>query len=244
MSFAQLADSPWPSYQNNARNTGLSPYAGPETDSLLWKYGLGRSPIQEAAVIGPNGTVYINRVTKHLMAFNRKGFLKWKFKTEAHIYTTPVVGSNGTIYITPKTGPLHAIDSDGTLKWKYDLDSGNGNASPTIGTSGTIYVGQGNIFHAINPDGNLKWKFETNGDLDRNAALGPDGTVYVVSTNDILYALSQQGDQKWKFQLPDYPSAPTVSSEGTVYVGILGGSSDTLYAINPKGRVGDVPIFV
>lgn len=37
---AQLADTVWPMFKHDTRNTGQSPYAGPENNNLKWQYAL------------------------------------------------------------------------------------------------------------------------------------------------------------------------------------------------------------
>ena len=47
------------------------------------------------------------------------GTLKWKYKTDYYVYSSPAIASDGTIYVGSRDGYLYAINPDGTLKWKY-----------------------------------------------------------------------------------------------------------------------------
>ena len=85
-------------------------------------------------------------------------------------------------------------------------------------------------------EGTKKWSFLTAGVLYCSPAIGPDGTIYVGSEGTIasqsrLYAINPNGSLKWQFAgATDWiDSSPTVTANGTIYVGSWDG---TLYAIN------------
>jgi len=140
---AQLADSAWPMFKHDTRHTGLSPYAGPENNSLKWKYALPNAVVNESPAIGSDGTIYIP-MGNSLFAINRDGSFKWKSDGHSMGRSTPAISLDGTIYI-PWGNGLLAVNPDGTLKWKYDTSSYSSNnySSPTIGTNGIVYFGFG-----------------------------------------------------------------------------------------------------
>jgi len=161
--------------------------------------------------------------------------LKWKFKTDGWVDSSPAIGSDGTIYVGSRDCYLYAINPDGTLKWKFGT-SDLVDSSPAIGSDGTIYVGSWDSYlYAINPDGTLKWKFGTSDLVDSSPAIGSDGTIYVGSDDSDLYAINPDGTLKWKFRTGDWiRSSPAIGSDGMIYVG----SGDYyLYAINPDGTL-------
>jgi hypothetical protein len=92
------------------------------------------------------------------------GFIKWKFKTEEWVDSSPAIDKNGTIYVGScgYWGPLYAVYPNGTEKWGFETNPGGGSvgwikSSPAIGEDGTVYVGSfdGNLY-AINSDGTEK----------------------------------------------------------------------------------------
>ena len=86
------------------------------------------------------------------------GNLKWKFKTDDYIYSSPAISSEGAVYTGYRN--LYAINSDGTLKWKFEI-GGVIYSSPAISSDSTVYVGSNDGYlYAINPNGTLKWKFK------------------------------------------------------------------------------------
>ena len=125
---------------------------------------------------------------------NQSGSLKWKFRTDSYIYSSPAIGSDGTIYVGSYDNYLYAINPDGSLKWKYKTDHWIW-SSPAIGSDGTIYVGSyDNYLYAINPDGSLKWKYKTDEWIDSSPAIGSDGTIYVGSKDGCLYAIQGESE--------------------------------------------------
>jgi len=160
---------------------------------------------------------------------NLDGTLKWKFKTEGGIDSSPAIGQDGTIYVGSDDGNLYAINPNGTLKWKFKTKSVV-SSSPAIGPDGTIYVGSlDHNLYAINPNGTLKWKFETGYWIAFSLAIGQDGTIYVGSGDGNLYAINSDGTLKWKFKTGSaIGSSPAIGQDGTIYVG---SRDHNLYAI-------------
>ena len=162
--------------------------------------------------------------------------LKWKFKTNDKINSSPVIGADGTIYIGSEDNGLYAVSPDGIKIWKYKTGS-KIISTPAIGSDGTIYVGaDDDKLHAINPDGTLKWKAKAKNRVQSSPAIGPDGTIYVGSNDGYLYAFNPDGTKKWKYDAGgdggDVFSSPALASDGTIYVG---SSQGKLHAINPDG---------
>ncbi|MCE5249078.1 PQQ-binding-like beta-propeller repeat protein [bacterium] len=160
--------------------------------------------------------------------------VKWKFKTDGSVESSPAIGIDGTVYVGSNDMYLYAIQSDGTLKWKFQT-GGQIFSSPAIGSDGTVYVGSIDTYlYAVKSDGTLKWKFRTDDIVFSSPAIGSDGTVYVGSST-YLFAVTSDGTLKWKFQTGgSIQSSPAIDSDGTVYVG---SNDDYLYAINSNGTL-------
>jgi outer membrane protein assembly factor BamB len=183
-----LADSPWPKYRGNARNTGQSSYVGPQTNRLKWSYQTGGPIGYSSPAIGSDGAVYVGSNDKKLYAIKSDGTFKWSYQTGDIIYSSPAIGSDGTVYVGSDNGKLYAINSDGTLKWSY-LTGFDIYSSPAIGSDGTVYVGSDDgKLYAINSDGTLNWKYLTGNRIRSSPAIGSDVTLYVGSCDGKLYA--------------------------------------------------------
>jgi len=249
-------DAPWPGFHQNPQHTGLSPFRGPPTPALRWKFQTGGGITSSPAVA--YGRIYFGSNDGNLYALNLEGVLLWKFSTPSPIRTTPAVGSDGTIYVgsclrcpypDPSGGPegvLYAINPDGTLKWNLTIiNSGEGVdtlTSPTIGPDGTIYVSDvGFRIVAVNPDGNLKWQVWTHGEVVGPPAVAPDGTIYVEiddppptgscadGLNKCLVALNPDGTIKWGLYSFGEFNSPAVGSDGTIFIDST--------AFNPNGTI-------
>ncbi len=165
---------------------------------------------------------------------NQSVSLKWKYKTDGKIYSSPAICSDGTIYMGSADSYLYAINPDGSLKWWYYETGGSILSSPAIGSDGTIYVGSVDSYlYAINPDGSLKWKYKTDYYIYSSPAIGSDA-IYVGS-GIYLYAINPDGLLDWEYKT-DYliSSSPAIGSDGTIYVGSV---DSYLYAINPDGSL-------
>ena len=170
------------------------------------------------------------------------GTIKWRFKAEDQIETSPVIGEDGTIYCTSWSGGnVYAIFPDnGTIKWQF-LTGGQTKANPSIAEDGTIYVSSWDDYlYALYPNnGTMKWRVNTKYGSSNNPSIGPDGTIYIA--HDDLYAVKPDGTVKWIFPLGDERdcsfAAPAISADGTIYIGanIGNGVGGELIVVNPDG---------
>ncbi|MDP7012147.1 MAG: PQQ-binding-like beta-propeller repeat protein [Verrucomicrobiota bacterium] len=169
-------------------------YALDGTGAELWKketdhWGWAYSP-----VIGPNGTVYVDRNDGGIAecyAFDGKtGTKKWEFRAGRESFSGPsginaVIGIDGTVYVRGKT--VYALDGKtGTKLWEY------AGSLPTIGIDGTVYAKSSDSKEIHAKDGKTgapKWKFEAASGIgipDNKVTainIGADGTIYVVLEN-------------------------------------------------------------
>ncbi len=205
---------------------------------LLWSKDVGG--IGATAISSDESTIYAVG-GKVLYAFSSSGEKQWSFTEPTdNIYGEPTVGSDGTIYIGSWDTYVYAVDSNGSLKWKYQTDGSIAPlASPTLSNDGnTIYVGsgdrnkdEGGTLYALNSDdGTLNWKKENlDGARVSGAVVGADGTIYATGSGRV-HAFNEKGNKLWESEKDTASSlTPSLSSDGTLYVGTSGG---IVYAIN------------
>lgn len=246
----------WPMFQHDPQHTGQSQYLGAQTGNLKWIY-TGDGYVFGSPAISSDGTIYIiyhiyDAVYRsRLCAITPNGSLKWEYTTGDYLMSrSPAIGFDGTIYVGSSDRKFYAINPDGTLKWSYMCYSEMNTPSPTIGLDGTIYIGSfRGYLYAFNPDGSLKWRTNASQYTFPPPAIGPDGTIYVSHAKSSSYyvppygaclkAINLDGSRKWDIGLGrNYSSSPpTVSQDGTIYVGSGWNQSydGKLHAINPDG---------
>lgn len=218
-------------------------YAFNPNGTLKWSFDASGTIVSSPA-IAPEGTIYFGTMSPpdqgyRVYALNPDGTLKWYYQTGDVITSAPAIGTDGTVYIGSCDHYLYALNPNGTLKWKYKTgDEIHGN--PTIGPDGTIYIGSNDhYFYALYQNGTLKWRYKINSSPYSNAAIGADGTIYCPDHS--IYAFNPDGTTKWIFDFEDNlgatQSAPAISKEGTIYIGLTrqGGQGGTIIAINPDG---------
>ncbi len=240
-----LADSPWPKFRGDVRNTGLSPYDTSHADGTeLWRFGT-EGNVTSSPVVGADGTIYVGS-HRNVYAINQDGTEKWNFWTGGIMRTSPAVGADGTIYVC--NAYVRALNPDGSEKWRFTYNEQEIYLSPTIGPDDTIYVvsreasvgwGVSTNLHALNPDGSEKWRFTTAGTWFWafngffSPAIGEDGTIYFGSIGSRIYAVDPDGTEKWNFDTGGMLySSPAVGEDGTIYIG---SADQNVYAINPDG---------
>ncbi len=227
-----LAASPWAVFSHDVQHTGRTPYSGPESPTLVWRYGTG-DEIYSSPAIGADGTVYIGSLSNYFYAVNPDGSLKWQYKTTGDVYSSPAIAEDGTIYFGSFDQWVYALNPDKTLKWKFPTGS-RVRSSPVIGPEGIVYIGSHDDFlYALYPNGTLKWSYELDNNIVSSPAIAPDGTIYVGCSGQYLYAFNPSGTVKWKYKtVQGTNSSPAVGSDGTIYFGTDYGN---VHAVRPNG---------
>ncbi len=156
--------------------------------------------------------------------FSGKGYqpiqdLKWKFKTEGKIFSSPIV-QNGIVYIGSEDGYFYAIDEkSGNLKWKFKTN-GAVHSSASI-YNDTVYFGSfDGYYYALNSKtGKEIWRFKTKGE-HWYSEIG----MWGMKPSDLLMA------DLWDF----YLSTPVIYLENKSALAIFGSSDGNMYAVDAK----------
>jgi len=235
-----LMDSCWPMKSQNRHHTGLSPYNTMDNNGMVkWKYEVDK--IESGIAIDDEGVLYFGDFGYYLYAMYPNGSLKWRYRVNEWIWSTPALASDGTVYIGTYGHYLYAINPDGTFKWKFWAGRfASISSSPAIAKDGTIFFGamgpenNGRIY-ALYPNGTEKWYYDTGYWIVSDPAIADDGTIYIGSADNYFYAMNPDGTLRWRFKTGGWvKSHPAVGKDGTVYFDSF---DDYLYALNPDGSL-------
>lgn len=197
--------------------------------------------------------------------------VKWKFKTNGPVYSSPAV-AGGLAIVGSADGKLYAIDVEsGSAKWTFATKA-RITSSPAIQDGVAYFESYDSNFYAVDvATGALKWKFATKGekrfaakhmhgilpmsetvpdpfDFYLSSPAVSNGTVYFGSGDGTVYALDAgTGAVRWTFQTGDVVHASPAVADGLVFIG----SWDTyFYALDAttglekwKVKTGEDPAF-
>ncbi|MFQ6075535.1 MAG: PQQ-binding-like beta-propeller repeat protein [Candidatus Bathyarchaeia archaeon] len=233
----------WPMFHGNVQHTGQSPFNGPQTNNLKWKYT--RDDITEGSMpnsfsVDKNGIVYVTAADK-LLALSPEGELLWSADL-AGTGATAISPDGITLYAVGGTN-LYAFTTSGEALWTYEEPTENIYGEPCVASDGTIYCGSWDTYvYALNPDGTLKWKYQTDGAIAPLASptlSNDEATIYVGSgdpnkdNGGTLYAIDAEGTLQWKIENLDQMrvSGAVVGPDGRVYVC----ASGRVHCFSPDG---------
>ena len=125
--------------------------------------------------------------------------------------------------------PSVILDGNTFKMWFSGLDKHGG-----IGAGAKTQIGYATS--QISP-GSEKWHIQFTGNnisVHGSPAIGSNGMIYIGAANG-LYAYNPDGTQKWYQPIGQVNSAPTIETDGTIYVGEGDHTTGHLYAFYPDG---------
>jgi len=205
-------------------------------------------------VFSPDGnTLYIAGQDSNIFALNLDGSIKWKFSC-AELEYAPLVDLFGNLYFAPFVSPpyFYSLFPDGNIRWQYGDFFFGEYSTPTIDNQGNIYTIATDticcpyykLLISLDYEGNFRWKYtfddEETDDFFQPLICDSEGTVYVGSTYGYnYYAIANDGNLKWKLPLEfdnqQVDNTGAISKDGTLYLGVHGGTQKTLIAIKDTG---------
>ncbi len=245
--YAQLADSPWPTYQHDYRRSGCSPYNGPEEAEIEWEYlSDERWSYIGNPIIGNDGSIYfveeaLLEVEKYRMetkywkinALSSRGTHKWSIKVNEEIEGDLSIDINNVIYFRTLDS-LYAIDEMGQIKWSIEKYL---YCDPIINKHGSIYSAdyRGIVVFDQN-DGSEKDLLFTSSNSTIASMIMDDDILYAFTQDTILYAVDVAQDKiLWQHKLDVAPWFSYLSSTDNQSVYVASADDNKLIAVNQNG---------
>ncbi|MDO8570791.1 MAG: hypothetical protein Q7R97_04370, partial [Candidatus Daviesbacteria bacterium] len=167
----------------------------------------------------------------------------WVTGNLGFLWNPPTVDSAGNIYLGTDIGGVISLDKNGTKKWA--TNTFHPNDSVVLDNNNNIYYSASGYpakVYSYDQNGNKRWEYSLGGWGGNNVPTG----VALSRNKDVLYvgiaypsqtllALNTDGTFRWQ-QDSNYSSpssAPTVASDGTIYLGT--GSTGIIIAYMSNG---------
>ena len=212
------------------------------------------------------GQFSISEKTGKIPDFKYIPQIKWEFRSNAPIYSSPVF-SESLVFIGGLDSILHAIDfKSGEEVWKFHCQ-GEIRSTPAMGLKSVfLNGGDGTVYSLEKSSGKVIWKFKMQAerkydfaDYFQSSPVLEEDALFLGSGDGNFYALdAKTGMLKWKFQTGDVVHTTAAIGEGRIYFGSFDGY---VYALNastgeliwkfktvghmyfPKGEVQGSPAF-
>ncbi len=220
-----------------------------DTKRHVLRWQTTKLDLQAYPVVGPNGTIYVQGPTSHVIAVSPQGVILWKFNAANGLGT--VGGSiamspdGSTIYAGSGAGILYALKTTGSLRWSAATSAPAGSAisnSPAVGPDGTVYVATaGPVWNtpsdidAFSPTGTMLWHATSSTGFAMTPSLTATGLVVAANFAGQVIAVHQtDGSLAWTFDAPPlttgngFDAQAASSSNGITYIA----NPDDLFAFN------------
>ncbi|MDO8557648.1 MAG: PQQ-binding-like beta-propeller repeat protein [bacterium] len=246
-----LANSSWPKYGHDERNTARHSTFFTQTGDFGHAWTLNLSPydagvtFQGNPVLGSDGTIYVGGYAPSapVYAITPEGLLKWRVtigdSSQSGIDATIALDQSGNLIVPTPYGFFKLSSVNGSVVWSIPNLLSDG-SSPTIAADGTIYTYgtgagmPGAAFFALNPDGTIRWSIDLTAPSRGVPAIADDGTIYFSTQDGFLWALNSDSSVKWKYDLGQSATVSVlVGIDGTAYVA----ATTRLFAISPDGTL-------
>jgi outer membrane protein assembly factor BamB len=160
-----------------------------------------------SSLVLADGVLYVGNLDGYLYALSAAdGALRWRYRTDAAITSTPLV-ADGRLYVGSNDGGIYALElpqgaAEPRLLWKHGT-AGWVNSSARL-ADGVLYIG-GNDRHLYALDaakGEVKWSFETKGPAISTPAIYKNLVLVAGASGDgAIYAIDRpNGALFWSYQ--------------------------------------------
>lgn len=228
------AESPWPLFRRDHRNTGHSSITAAYQGGSPWSFKTGKG-IFSTPVIDSEGVAYFGSADRMFYAVQPDGSERWHFPTGEIIDSAAALHSDGAITFISGDGFMYHLKTGADIAnaadrvvWKFDASTlpGRGyinwwEGNVTIGFDGALYAGNTNWnYYAVNPDGTVRWNYPTGNNCWSNAAFGDDGSIYWGSLDLKVRRVAPDGKERWgKYTWGPVAASAAIGSDGTLYIG-------------------------
>ncbi len=223
-----LADSPWPTFRRDQRNTGGALFPANYAGDAPWAFQTGKG-IFSTPIVDANGVVYVGSADHNFYAINSDGSEKWRFPTGEIIDSSGALLPGNVVIFPSGDGFLYVLRMlDGLELTRFDArvapHTGYNNwweGNIAVGYDGVLYAGNTNFnYYAINPDGKLRWTYATGANNWSQAGISGKGTLYWGSNDTFIRAVNALGKELWRKRTLGFIAASAaVGMDGTVYIG-------------------------
>lgn len=197
-------------------------YALAPSGSVLWRAPAGGALAAGKSLFAAAGGA--------LLALDPGGQVRWRRGLGEVMAAAPT--ADGSVVAGVAGGRLVSLSSAGAERWSFMPAGGFAGAIATDSAQ-TSYFGSADGLYAVDSSGRARWHFRTPAAVVAGPSAGLDGQLLFVA--DKLYALDSQGNELWSTALiAPGPSAPTVTGDGTIFVG---GADGSVFLFDGTGAV-------
>lgn len=234
------AESDWPMFGHDPRNTGHNPQGtGPTSSiSVRWQRDVGAS----SAPVVVGGTLYVaSDGGSGVRAIDAAdGSTRWEF-TRPTAFTMPAV-ANGLVCAGTADGRIYGLSPGGghellgtrfgARKWKRETRSSVA-SPPTIRGDAVVVGGFAGRVTMVSTAGTLEWAFRAAGDAVETAPAVANGRIHFsmggLRGGAVFGIDAGTGETDWRFPVGDFPKSAPAVADGTVYAGT---DTDGFYALD------------
>ncbi len=202
-------------------------------DGKLYKIDAKRGTLIKTLNIFPNGQfkssplVHEKRLylgsTNDTMYCIEDDNIKWKFKAEADLESSPTMWQNDLIFCA-KDGKMYNVDPDNAFfHWMFDAGAGNSFTSAPVASGKFIFAGNSDTkMYAINGDlGTLKWTFPTGYPIYSSPLIFGASCIFGSDDSKLYCVDTATGLHRWQepFKTNDRIRSSPYGKDNIIYVG-------------------------
>ena len=175
--------------------------------TIAWKYKTGAS-VTSSCHVSKDETIVVGSHDTYLYAFHPNGTLRWRFKANDAIWSSPVSNSNGDLVFIASYAEfglnIHVIDmKTGKARWEYS-EEGGFISSPALSPDESIVVfcsGYGKVLALDLWTGELVWSKQFQGTIESTPVFTKSNILFIATHDGEVAAIdSRKGKVIWTKQ--------------------------------------------
>jgi outer membrane protein assembly factor BamB len=109
-----------------------------KSGKIKWRL-LGGSDFRGGGSVGPLGDIYWGNLDKYLYKLDKKGIVKWRYRTNGRVLASPVTDNDGNILIVSEEKQFYYLSIDGNLIWSKKIPAIS-DTTPVVTKEGKVIM--------------------------------------------------------------------------------------------------------
>ncbi len=145
-----------------------------------------------------NGNMYVGDSKGNLYVIDSEAKLKYKYKAENQINSTPLIDTEMNVYFGCDSGKVYKLDKNGELKWDFST-KGKIYSRISEDSKGDIYISSSDSYlYKLSNQGEEIWRYYAAEEIYSTPIIDEKNErIYILTLSEKIHAITNNGEKLW-----------------------------------------------